>query len=360
MRISGDALSLVRVAELLVVERNRLEGDLANVVALPVPSMPIWLQAMVESELQDAASDARAIALDAEARAMELKRRAVFMFTAAGGFEWINVGREMKAAWGHVGEVAREMSFMRALDDLEELAAGPVAAYGATSLEATNAWFRWQTTLPESFMKNDAFRYVGNEDWLGAREALEGPGKVTSWIAGQVGPEFGSRILTASKWAGRLSGPLMIGSSLLTLTGHGERYSGMRGVVDRWGVGGAGLGAGVVFTGALFLPVAPELLVGAGVVALGIAAWQVGNLVYDNREAIKHAVVDASTWVWHHSPDGFVLDHRDDIKQGIVAASQWGNEKTQEAVSWAGDKLSTAKHVGSSLEHGITHAFGIG
>jgi hypothetical protein len=288
---------------------------------------------------------------------MELKRRAVFMFTAAGGFDWIMGGRELREAWHHVGEIRRELSFMRALDDLNELADGGVTPFDATSLAATNAWFTWQSRLPESLIKNDAFRSVAEEDWLGAREALEKPGRAVSWVAGQLGPDLGTKLLTASKWAGRLSGPLMIGSSVLTLTGH-ERYGGVRGAIDKWGVGVGGLGAGAVFTAAVFLPLFPEVVIGAGVVALGIAAWQIGNLVYDNRVAIKHAIVGASKWVFHHSPEGFIIDHRDDIKQGIVAASEWGHAKTEEAVTWAGDKLSSVKHIGSSVEHGITHVLG--
>lgn len=119
---------------------------------------------------------------------------------------------------------------------------------------------------------------------------------------GFVGEQILSRLGTVGKFLGvggkvigKLALPLTIVSGIQdAFTGGG--YSGWRGWTDRgMGILGA-VGAGVLIAGEFALIANPVGLGIAGAAVLAYGAWQLGNLIYDNRQAIAHAATAA--WKW--------------------------------------------------------------
>lgn len=121
-----------------------------------------------------------------------------------------------------------------------------------------------------------------------------------------------------------------------------SEYDGARGAVDRiMGgvsvVGGAGSIALALGAAAALGPVGVGVVVGAGVVA---GAWALGNMIYDNREAIGNAIGDAAGFV----ADGFryqaeVLGAGLDVAKDVAGAAV---DKAGDAVDAVGDGLKSA------------------
>lgn len=117
------------------------------------------------------------------------------------------------------------------------------------------------------------------------------------------------------------------------------QYDGVRGGVDRvMGglsvIGGAG-GIAMALGGAAMLgPVGVGIVVGAGVVA---GAWALGNLVYDNREAIGAA---AST-AWN-ATTGAVSDAWNATTEGIGNMADAAGEAVSDVGDAVGDGLEAA------------------
>jgi hypothetical protein len=335
MRIVGEPSSLRAAGKRLHEQHHRHEAGAAALAGWPLPEMPPDVYAHVVEELQRIARLLREAGLAAEQDGTELGQRAL-LFTIAG---WGSpVIRELRSVYG-IGSnsmtVAREARFIIALRALKEMVDPVVRVEGQESLAALNAWLRWQSTLPEKLTQDGAFLKLASRDL----NALRYPGFLERVISNA----GDGRFALAGKVIGRAGGPLMMASGVWTLAG-GSKYHGARGAIDRYVVGAGSFGAGgVLAAAALGVTVAPELLAAAAVVGVGVAAWTAGNIIYDHRKEIAHAVVGAAAYEWHHSVPGMIYDHRDDIRRGIVAATKFGEEETVRAVHTLSDAASSLK-----------------
>ena len=127
------------------------------------------------------------------------------------------------------------------------------------------------------------------------------------------------------------------------VTGGG--YEGGRGWATR-GFGAAGaLGAGALLaSGAGLIALGPVGLGIAGAAVLAYGAWSLGNLVYDNREAIGD---------FFQSVGGHIAD-------GASAAWNATTGAVSDATEWAGDRLEDAGDAVAEVGKGALHVVSLG
>ncbi|TKR23915.1 hypothetical protein FA014_08775 [Cellulomonas hominis] len=147
---------------------------------------------------------------------------------------------------------------------------------------------------------------------------------------------LGARGAGLLRTAGKAFLPLTVLTGLAdTVTGGG--YDGARGWATRgFGLAGAA-GAGTLIavgTGALAL--GPVGLAVAGGAVLAYGAWSVGNLIWDNREAIGDFVSTAGKAVW----------------DGATTAWNATTDAVSDAADWAGDQVDKAKDAVSDFGKG--------
>jgi hypothetical protein len=147
---------------------------------------------------------------------------------------------------------------------------------------------------------------------------------------------LGPQAASAMRVAGKAFLPLTVLTGLAdTVTGGG--YDGARGWATRgFGLAGAA-GAGTLIavgTGALAL--GPVGLAVAGGAVLAYGAWSVGNLIWDNREAIGDFVSTAGKAVW----------------DGATTAWNATTDAVSDAADWAGDQVDKAKDAVSDFGKG--------
>ena len=162
----------------------------------------------------------------------------------------------------------------------------------------------------------------------------------------------GSKAATA---VGKLFLPLtVVTGGIDAITGGG--YEGGRGWATR-GFGAAGaLGAGaLIASGAGLIALGPVGLGIAGAAVIAYGAWSVGNLVWDNREAIG----DFFQSVGGHIADGATAAWR---ATAGVATDAWNatTSAVSEATTWAGDRLSDAGDAISDFGKGALKTLSFG
>lgn len=146
--------------------------------------------------------------------------------------------------------------------------------------------------------------------------------------------------------AARLAGRAFLPLTVLTgaadaITGGG--YDGARGWATRgFGLAGATGAGALLAAGALGLGPVGIAIAGGAVLAYG--AWSLGNLAWDNREAIGEFVTSAATGV----------------RDAAVGAWNATGEALDDAKDWAGDKLSDAGDALSDAGKGLLDVVSFG
>ncbi|MFI2753740.1 hypothetical protein ACGIF2_09925 [Cellulomonas sp. P22] len=185
---------------------------------------------------------------------------------------------------------------------------------------------------------------------------------------------IGSKAATA---VGKIFLPLtVVTGGIDAITGGG--YEGARGWATR-GFGAAGaLGAGaLIASGAGLIALGPVGLAVAGAAVLAYGAWSVGNLVWDNREAIGNFfqsvgghIADGASAAWR-ATTGVASDAwnattgaaSDAWNATTGAASDAWNATTgavSDATDWAGDRLSDAGNAIADAGKGALHTLSFG
>ena len=343
-RIAGDPDAIVAVATKVVAAHD---VELLTVAALrraPIPELPASLAFAVPGLLNDYASRLERDAHEAERIARELARRALVLLLAearSGESKGLRAIVALFGAGGRIRAEQRLLSLLRAGQLYQSEVMPIVRAAGPGSRAATEAWFFWQSLLPAYAVAN---RFT----------VAENLSSVSAYRAAGFGSVSGFGRLT-----GRVFGPLGMAGSAWTIAA-GSPYPGVKGNIDRWVVAPAGFGsAGIVTAAALGVAVAPELLIAAGVVGVGVAGWTIWN----ERRAIGHALVTGGKYAlkgaeftWHHSMPGVIVDHRREIGHALVVGGEVAVHGTGDAVGWLGDRAkgvgAEALDVGGGAVHG--------
>ncbi|MFF1528007.1 hypothetical protein [Cellulomonas sp. NPDC058312] len=196
-------------------------------------------------------------------------------------------------------------------------------------LKASSAPITHYAAMVENFAKADA-----------ALDVFKNGKAVNPLLARILGPGAAN----AMRVAGKAFLPLTVATGLVdAVTGGG--YDGARGWATRgFGLAGAA-GAGTLIavgTGALAL--GPVGLAVAGGAVLAYGAWSLGNLVWDNREAIGDFFVSAG---------GAVKD---------VAVGAWNatTDAVSDAADWAGDQVDKAKDAVTDFGKGALDVLSFG
>ncbi|MCC2309326.1 hypothetical protein [Cellulomonas chengniuliangii] len=173
----------------------------------------------------------------------------------------------------------------------------------------------------------------------------------------------GSKAATA---VGKLFLPLtVVTGGIDAITGGG--YEGGRGWATR-GFGAAGaLGAGaLIASGAGLIALGPVGLGIAGAAVIAYGAWSLGNLVWDNREAIGDFfqsvgghIADGASAAWRATA-GVATDAWN--ATAGVATDAWNatTSAVSDATKWAGDRLSDAGDAISDFGKGALNTLSFG
>jgi uncharacterized protein YukE len=177
-------------------------------------------------------------------------------------------------------------------------------------LKASTAPVTHYAAMVENFKKADA-----------AMEIFKNGKPVNPNIARLVGPQATG----ALRIAGKAFLPLTLATGLVDVaTGGG--YEGARGWATR-GFGLAGVGGAGALLAAGALGLGPVGLAVAGGAVLAYGAWSLGNLVWDNREAIGDFLGSAGKTVWNAG----------------ATAVDWTKDAVSDAADWAGEQVNKAK-----------------
>lgn len=188
-------------------------------------------------------------------------------------------------------------------------------------LKASTAPITHYAAMVENFAKADA-----------AMDVFKNGKALNPTLARLLGPQ----VTSAMRVAGKAFLPLTVATGLMdTFTGGG--YDGARGWATRgFGLAGAA-GAGTLMAmGAGFLASNPVGWAIAGGAVLAYGAWSVGNLVWDNREAIGDFLGAAG---------GKIAD-------GWNATTGAVSDAVSGAADWAGDQVDKAKDAVSDFGKG--------
>jgi uncharacterized protein YukE len=214
-------------------------------------------------------------------------------------------------------------------------------------LRASSAPITHYAAMVENFAKADA-----------AMDVFKNGKPAAEWMTKLLGQKGVGLLRTA----GKAFLPLTVLTGVVdTVTGGG--YDGARGWATRgFGLAGAA-GAGTLLaagTGALAL--GPVGLAVAGGAVLAYGAWSLGNLAWDNREAIGDFLSSAGKTVWNAGATAV-----DWTKDAVSDAADWAGDqvgKARDAVSdaadWAGDQVDKAKDKVSDFGKGALNVISFG
>jgi hypothetical protein len=148
----------------------------------------------------------------------------------------------------------------------------------------------------------------------------------------------------AARTIGKVFLPLTAATGLVdTVTGGG--YDGARGWATRgFGLAGAA-GAGTMMAMSAGLLASNPIGWGiAGAAVLGYGAWSLGNLIYDNREAIGEFIGNSAEWVGDRATDAW------NATTGAVSdATDWAGDQLDSAGEAISDFADDAKDLGSDV-----------
>ena len=322
----------------------------ADLRATALPEMPPAVAAQVGAALPRIARDLEVQADELDDRARELVMRAYWALVAGTGalkLPALTASRGLWSVFSGSAKVAEQRRVLQMLSawSFYKTEVMPWALRGRTaSLEAVNAWMLWQQEISH-FMPASRLSSV-----------VAGEGSAAYYLRVGAGPLQGLRGV-----AGKVTPAIGIVTSADTIA-RGSSLPGWRGDVDRYVAAPVGLGAaGIAGAGAVgLIALTPPGEIALGIALVGVGTWALGNVVYDNRRAIAHAVVGAGKWVGSHhevlygTPAGpalAVYDHRQEIAHGIVVGADWSKDRLADA----GKTLVSG---GGTVVDGVTSAPG--
>lgn len=350
MLIEANPTQMLDAATRFRASGVQLLSAAADLRATSLPEMPPAVAAQVGSALPRIARDFEQQAGELDDRARELIVRAFWALVAGTGALKIAPMAASRGLWGifsgsaKVGEQRRVLQMLRAWS-LYKTEVMPWALRGrTTSIEAVNAWMLWQQEISH-FVPASRLSAV-----------VAGEGSAAQYLRVAAGPLQGLRGV-----AGRVTPAIGIVTSGDTIA-RGSSLPGWRGDVDRYVAAPVGLGAaGIGGASAIgLIALTPPGEIALGIALVGVGTWALGNVVYDNRRAIAHAVVGAGRWVDNHhevlyatpaGPGLAVYDHRQEIAHGVVVGADWSKDRLADA----GKTLVSG---GGTVVHGVSSAPG--
>ena len=350
MLIEANPTQMLDAAARFRMSRIQLLSAAADLRSTALPEMPPPVAARVSAALPRLANEFEQQAHELEDRARDLVVRAFWALVAGTGALKVPGVAGSRGLWSifsgsvKVAEQRRVLQMLSAWN-LYKTEVMPWALRGRTaSLEAVNAWMLWQQEISHFVPASR----------LGAVVAGEGNAAQYLKVAG--GPLQGLRGV-----AGKVTPAIGLATSADTMV-RGSTLPGWRGDVDRYVAAPVGFGAaGVAGASALGLvALTPPGQIALGIALVGVGAWALGNVVYDNRHAIARTVVGAGKWIDSHhqvlygTPVGPALaayDHRHDIAHGVVVGADW----TKDRLGDAGHALVSG---GGTVVHEVSSAPG--
>jgi hypothetical protein len=351
-KIAGIPEQLRGVAEAMHGTAGDLHALAVRLSGLEYPEMPGGTDAMVRGLVADAGARLRRDAMVAESSSGDVKKRATW-FEAADALlaaPLITASKdtsELLATVLDLKERLRVDQMMKEWRRWNRVVPDVVDDYGADSMAATRMWFIFQERSP-----------LAHADFLAM---LKGAGERDLYAESADIP-----FAAARAFAGKVLGPLGVYTNF-EIALHPE-HDGWRGDVDRAsgvvGIFGSGGATALAFgVGATI----PGLDVAVGAALLGVGAWQLGNLAWDNRKAIAHAAVKGATFAYDHAgwvagPLGqLAWEHRGDAARAAVASVNWGVDRGADianaGIGLAKGGVDEAKSIGSGLVGDVGKVF---
>jgi hypothetical protein len=345
-RVAGIPEQLRGVASSLHGTAGDLEALAGELSGISYPEMPPDTAGVVIGLVTDAGGRLRRDAIVADSAGGDIKNRALWFefadaLLSAPVFKAVHESSDSVVNALDAVEARRVEQMLGEWRRWNRVVPEIIDEYGADSGPATSIWFSFQERSPLTY--DQLMRMLAAE---GSPEDLATAADVP---------------LAAFRGvAGKFLGPLGIITNGLMLID--PEHSGWRGDVDRVSGGLGVVASGTATAMALGLSV-PGLDVAVGGVLLGVAAWQVGNLIYDNRKAIASAAVSTAKYVYDHAgwiggPLGqLAWEHRSDAVHGIVSAGEWGFDH---ALGVANTGLNAAQGAFHDVTHPISTVEKIG
>jgi hypothetical protein len=318
MLIEANPTELYSTAKRLVAARDKRRDAAARLAFVSIPELPPGID--VESAIRGAGNELRRQADELEHCAHDLAARALWAIAAGYGTLRIAPVAAVRGLWGlfssttKVGEQRRVLAMVRGWSFYKSEVLPWELAGRSSSPEALGAWMLWQQEISR-FVPASRLSTI-----------VEGEGGAASYLRVAAGPLRGVRVV-----AGKVTPFISLATSTDTLI-RGSNLPGWRGDVDRYGVAPVAIGAsGVAAAGVVgLIAVTPPGEVAIGVVLIGVGAWSVGNIAYDHRKEIAHAVVSTGKFVVDHplvagpvaapfAAGKEVYDHRKAIAHAVVS-----------------------------------------
>jgi hypothetical protein len=349
--IEADPSELVATAGRLGQARQRRLTAAADLRGLAMPEMPPGLEGYIEGVINSAASGLTTQAGDWADIGRDLASRAMWAIIAGYGVLRMPGVSAMRGLYGlfsngvKVAEQRRLWQMLRAWS-LYQSEVAPIAARGERSMEALRAFMLWQQELSR----------IVPHGKLAA--VLAGEGDAAKYMRIAAGPLKGLR-----GTVGKVTPFISMITSTDTMI-RGSTMPGWRGDVDRYVVAPVTLGAsGVAGASALgIIALTPGGQIVVGAVLIGAGVWVVGNIAWDHRKEIAHAVAKGGKFVVDHpivagpvavpyAAGKEIYDHRHEIAHAVVSSGEF-------AVDQVSKTPGRLKDAGETILDGATSAPG--
>ncbi|MDX6225127.1 MAG: hypothetical protein QOE64_1503 [Frankiales bacterium] len=312
------------------VERRRLAAGLP-----PGPFEPWELLSRGQARLGNAADDVRReLEAAARAAAAEISRWASAGLVGAAGASPAALARQAwREGWGAWSSLPAKL--LQKLNGLR----GGIAAYGRLSLYAEWAsGLASRVSAAESALAAEVGALGETESlsalnaWMRFQETTSAADKLLA--EAQPVAAFGDAASPAMSAVSRVALPLAIAGDVVTIIKPGDEQ-GAHATTTRV-MAGANLAASgtLLAAGAGVLTLTPPGAIIVGGVLVGTAVYAVGDLVYEHREEIGHALETAGGWV---------VDEVETAGREIEDVASTVADGVGDAADAVGDGLSSAK-----------------
>jgi hypothetical protein len=289
-----------------------------------------------------------------------LRRDAIVADTSSSGVK-------KRAAWFRAADVLLASPALHVTKGVVEMFDSSLEVEQGLRVEQMmSEWERWNRVVPDVIHDWDEESMAATRIWFIFQERsplpytrflsmLEGAGEREAYAASAEVPLLATRSI-----AGKILGPLGVYTNL-KIAIHPD-YGGVRGDVDR---GMAILGAtGSMGQTMLVLGIGAEIPgvdIVVGGILVGVAAWQVGNILWDEKGAIARGAVKGGKFLYQHAgwaagPLGqLAWEHRGEAVHAAVSGVEWGVDHGKDIATTglgiAEGGLHDAKGLGSGLAH---------